>query len=116
LCAPTSADGKAQLVYYEIGVNGFYGGVFGKGLSENIRLAYEWLVENYNDGDEIFIFGFSRGVTLACRSASAPFPTSGFRFQGESCRRWPPRSRTAFSSGCHYHARLRKIGSPRLFT
>jgi uncharacterized protein (DUF2235 family) len=23
LCAPTSADGKAQLVYYEIGVNGF---------------------------------------------------------------------------------------------
>ena len=65
LCAPTSTDGKAQLVYYEIGVNGFYGGVFGKGLSENIRLAYEWLVENYNDGDEIFIFGFSRGAYTA---------------------------------------------------
>ena len=58
LCAP-KVPMASQLVYYEIGVNGFYGGVFGKGLSENIRLAYEWLVENYNDGDEIFIFGFS---------------------------------------------------------
>ncbi len=65
LCAPTSRDGKPQLIYYEIGVNGFYGGVFGKGLSENIRLAYEWLIENYNDGDEIFIFGFSRGAYTA---------------------------------------------------
>jgi uncharacterized protein (DUF2235 family) len=27
--------------------------------------AYEWLVENYNDGDEIFIFGFSRGAYTA---------------------------------------------------
>jgi uncharacterized protein (DUF2235 family) len=65
LCAPTSRDGKPQLIYYEIGVNGFYGGVFGKGLDENIRLAYEWLIENYNDGDEIFIFGFSRGAYTA---------------------------------------------------
>ncbi|NYG47954.1 alpha/beta superfamily hydrolase [Bradyrhizobium sp. IAR9] len=46
-------------------MNGFLGGVFGKGLDENIRLAYEWLVENYNDGDEIFIFGFSRGAYTA---------------------------------------------------
>lgn len=65
LVAPTSRDGKLQAIYYEIGVNGFYGGVFGKGLSENIRLAYEWLIENYNDGDEIFIFGFSRGAYTA---------------------------------------------------
>jgi len=50
LCAAKGADGKPQLVYYEIGVNGFLGGVFGQGLDENIRLAYEWLVENYNDG------------------------------------------------------------------
>jgi uncharacterized protein (DUF2235 family) len=48
-----------------VGVNGFLGGVFGKGLDENIRLAYEWLVENYNDGDEIYIFGFSRGAYTA---------------------------------------------------
>ncbi len=65
LCASKSKDGKPQLVYYEVGVNGFLGGVFGQGLDENIRLAYEWLVENYNDGDEIFIFGFSRGAFTA---------------------------------------------------
>src|SRR5262249_27027868 len=33
LCAAKSkADGKPQLVYYEVGVNGFLGGVFGHGL------------------------------------------------------------------------------------
>ena len=65
LCAPTSTDGKTQLAYYEIGVNGVVGGSTGKGLDENIRRAYEWLVENYNSGDEIFIFGFSRGAYTA---------------------------------------------------
>ena len=65
LCAPKDAAGTQQLIYYEVGVNGFLGGVFGKGLDDNIRLAYEWLVENYNDGDEIFIFGFSRGAYTA---------------------------------------------------
>jgi uncharacterized protein (DUF2235 family) len=54
-------DDKPQLVYYSVGVNGIIGGMFGQGIDDNIRLAYEWLVENYNDGDEIFIFGFSRG-------------------------------------------------------
>ena len=65
LCAAKGKDDKPQLVYYEVGVNGFLGGIFGQGLDENIRLAYEWLVENYNDGDEIFIFGFSRGAFTA---------------------------------------------------
>lgn len=65
LTAAKSKDGKPQLVYYELGVNGVMGGIFGQGLDENIRLAYEWLIENYNDGDEIFIFGFSRGAFTA---------------------------------------------------
>ncbi|SFM31305.1 DUF2235 domain-containing protein [Methylobacterium pseudosasicola] len=65
LTAPKGDDGRPQLVYYGVGVNGFLGGVFGQGLDENIRLAYEWLIENYNDGDEIFIFGFSRGAFTA---------------------------------------------------
>ena len=65
LTADKSKDGKRQLVYYEVGVNGFMGGVFGQGLDDNIRLAYEWLIENYKDDDEIFIFGFSRGAFTA---------------------------------------------------
>ena len=65
LCASKGRDGKPQLIYYGLGVNGFIGGAFGQGIDENIRSAYEWLVENYNDGDEIFIFGFSRGAYTA---------------------------------------------------
>lgn len=65
LCATKGADGAPQIVYYSVGVNGFLGGVFGQGLDENIRLAYEWLIENYNDGDDIYIFGFSRGAYTA---------------------------------------------------
>lgn len=65
LCAPVGADGKPQLAYYSIGVNGFLGGAFGQGIDENILLSYEWLVENYNAGDEIFVFGFSRGAYAA---------------------------------------------------
>jgi uncharacterized protein (DUF2235 family) len=65
LTAKMGNDGKPQLVYYEIGVNGFLGGTFGKGLDQNIKNAYEWLIENYDEGDEIFIFGFSRGAYTA---------------------------------------------------
>ena len=51
------------------------GGGFGFGLEQNVRDAYNWLVTHYNDvdigpdstgaGDEIFIFGFSRGAYTA---------------------------------------------------
>jgi uncharacterized protein (DUF2235 family) len=65
LCSGTSGDGARQLVYYEVGVNGFFGGAFGKGLDKVITDAYEWLIDHYNPGDEIFIFGFSRGAYAA---------------------------------------------------
>ena len=52
-------------MYYDIGVNGFIGGAFGKGLNDNIAQAYEWLIDNYSPGDDIFIFGFSRGAYTA---------------------------------------------------
>ena len=38
------------------------GGAFGWGLSRNIREAYEFLSLNYEEGDKIFLFGFSRGA------------------------------------------------------
>jgi uncharacterized protein (DUF2235 family) len=65
LCATASSEGAPQLVYYDIGVNGFFGGMVGKGLSQNVREAYEWLIDNYNPGDDVFIFGFSRGAYTA---------------------------------------------------
>lgn len=65
LCAPIDSAGCPQLTFYDTGVNGFWGGTFGKGLIANVVQAYEWLVENYEDSDEIFIFGFSRGAYTA---------------------------------------------------
>jgi uncharacterized protein (DUF2235 family) len=62
LCAPSDSSGTEQLSYYEKGVNGFLGGVFGKGLDGNITDAYQWLINNYEVEDDIFIFGFSRGA------------------------------------------------------
>jgi uncharacterized protein (DUF2235 family) len=65
LCAPTGTDDAVQLTYYEKGVYGFLGGLFGKGLDRDITDAYQWLIEHYNLGDDIFIFGFSRGAYTA---------------------------------------------------
>ena len=34
---------------------------FGYGISENIADAYQFLMRNYEPGDKIYLFGFSRG-------------------------------------------------------
>ena len=70
LCAPTGADGLEQRLYYSTGVGTKFGqvlrgGMFGYGLNDEIIDAYEWLIENYEAGDELFIFGFSRGAYTA---------------------------------------------------
>jgi len=62
-------DGS-QLVYYSAGVGTQYGeklrgGMFGLGLDQEVIDAYEWLIQNYVTGDELFIFGFSRGAYTA---------------------------------------------------
>ena len=68
---PQAADGRAQIVYYHPGVgtgnflDRWVGGGLGVGLSENVRSAYSFLVDNYQDGDELFFFGFSRGAYTA---------------------------------------------------
>lgn len=38
---------------------------FGGGIFENIAEAYQFLMRNYNEGDQIFMFGFSRGAFTA---------------------------------------------------
>ncbi len=69
------------------------GGGFGFGLEENVREAYDWLVENYGDGwpqdgaapgvepDELYIFGFSRGAYTA-RSLTGFIATYGVLRRG----------------------------------
>ncbi len=46
-------------------VDRILGGAFGFGLFANIRTAYRFLALNYDEGDEIFVFGFSRGAYTA---------------------------------------------------
>src|SRR5689334_4901700 len=71
LDAPNGVD---QLPYYDKGVgtgdvvDRFFGGAFGIGLSHNIRDAYEFLSQNYEEGDHIFLFGFSRGAYTVRRT------------------------------------------------
>jgi hypothetical protein len=66
-----SSDGVSQIVYYHPGVgtgnvvDRWIGGGTGIGLSENVRSAYAFFVDNYRDGDEVFLFGFSRGAYTA---------------------------------------------------
>lgn len=67
-----SSDGVAQVVFYEAGigteggvVNKIRGGITGEGLAQNIRETYAFLANNYANGDEIFLIGFSRGAFTA---------------------------------------------------
>jgi uncharacterized protein (DUF2235 family) len=65
-----TAETPDQRVYYSEGVGTIRGevvrgGVAGYGIDDEIIQAYTWLIENFDDGDEIFIFGFSRGAYTA---------------------------------------------------
>lgn len=67
---PLGSGGIAQLNYYDQGVGTakgekVRGGVFGRGLTRNLATAYRNLVFNYTPGDDIFVFGFSRGAFTA---------------------------------------------------
>jgi uncharacterized protein (DUF2235 family) len=59
-----------QIVQYIRGVGTSYwadkllGGWLGLGLTASILDAYRWLALNYSEGDQIFIFGFSRGAYM----------------------------------------------------
>ena len=63
-------DDIRQTFFYDSGVgtgtsDRFMGGVTGHGLSKNLLEGYEWLAKHYNNNDEIWIFGFSRGAYTA---------------------------------------------------
>ena len=41
------------------------GGAFGWGLGEKVKQAYQFIAQVYREGDEIYLFGFSRGAYTA---------------------------------------------------
>jgi len=59
-----------QVCFYSAGVGTekgeqVLGGMLGFGLTDEVVKAYKWLMENYVDGDDVYIFGFSRGAFTA---------------------------------------------------
>lgn len=60
------AAGVKQICFYDWGVGSdrlkLAGGISGAGINKNIMDCYRFLMHNYEAGDELFFFGFSRGA------------------------------------------------------
>jgi uncharacterized protein (DUF2235 family) len=60
------SDNKQQHVFYDWGVGSYYsavlGGIGGRGIEKNILDGYRYIVQNYHEGDQLYLFGFSRGA------------------------------------------------------
>ncbi len=76
---PRDQNGVQQTVYYDEGIGTKQGvpwaeviekigsGAFGLGIDHKIQDAYRFLCMNYEEGDEIYLVGFSRGAyTVRC--------------------------------------------------
>lgn len=64
--------GTVQIKYYDAGVGAsgnlmtrFFDGATGRGIDQNIQDVYQFIAWNYEPGDEIYLFGFSRGAYTA---------------------------------------------------
>ncbi|CAG9297591.1 DUF2235 domain-containing protein [Celerinatantimonas diazotrophica] len=72
--SPVDDHGTQQVKYYHPGVGTGHsikqkllGGGLGEGINRNIKSAYRFLCENYQEGDHIYLYGFSRGAyTVRC--------------------------------------------------
>ncbi len=57
---------ERQIVFYDQGIGTdsrkILGSIAGAGFSENLLQCYQFLYENFQAGDKIFLFGFSRGA------------------------------------------------------
>lgn len=67
---PRSADGRVQQKWYEPGTtipwfHRFRDGSFGYGLDRTILQSYAYLAATYDPGDELYLYGFSRGAYIA---------------------------------------------------
>ncbi|WP_299880018.1 DUF2235 domain-containing protein [uncultured Cocleimonas sp.] len=65
----TVENNKRQVAFYHDGVGTqdkkilkIIGGAFGYGLKRTIKELYTFLINNYEPGDQIYLFGFSRGA------------------------------------------------------
>jgi uncharacterized protein (DUF2235 family) len=89
LSSEDHADTKQCSFYHPgVGVKSWErlrGGTFGFGLSRNVKDTYRFIVENFEPGDELFFFGFSRGAFTA-RSTAGLVRNAGI-LRGEHAHR-----------------------------
>jgi uncharacterized protein (DUF2235 family) len=85
-----ATDGTVQRVHYHDGVGTqgnpvtrFLGGAIGLGLKKIIQDVYGFVVADYNAGDEIYIFGFSRGA-YAARALAGLIGASGIQRRADA--------------------------------
>jgi uncharacterized protein (DUF2235 family) len=82
-------SGAQQVVSYDDGVGAdgtplekLTGGAFGDGLLQKVKNGYAQVAQVYEAGDNIFLFGFSRGAytarSIAGMIATCGLPTGGF--------------------------------------
>ena len=83
-------DEQAVEYFRGVGTSGFIdkwvGGATGLGIAKNVLDAYRYLVDNYNAGDGIYLFGFSRGA-YTVRSAAGMIRNCGL-LKREHRQRW----------------------------
>lgn len=113
--------GALQVVLYlrGVGTSGlkletFIEGATGVGVDDNIRSAYQFICQNYIPGDEIYLFGFSRGAFTA-RSLVGLITACGILFR-QSLKALPdawkyyrspkPHSPAAFAQQCQAQCHL----------
>ena len=64
--ATRDLEENKQVVFYDWGIGSYHdrfaGGALGKGLEKNVKDGYRFIVHNYEPGDKIYLFGFSRGA------------------------------------------------------
>jgi len=63
-------DEVEQRVYHQLGLGTWSGErlrgeAFGVGLSRDVQAACHFVIEHYEPGDELFLFGFGRGAYIA---------------------------------------------------
>ena len=105
---------EKQIAFYNDGVGtssfkplAILGGAFGWGLKRNIIDIYAFLCRNYEPGDRIYCFGFSRGAFTVRVLAGLIHHEGLVRASSESERRRLATAAYRKFRGDHFHSVLR---------
>lgn len=96
------AEAVDQVVFYHAGIgtgrglDKVTGGAFGDGIENNIRELYRSIIYNYEAGDALYFFGFSRGA-FTVRSLIGFLNAVGLVHKGDDY--WVPELYECYQSG-----------------